>query len=208
MIFNKIWPQKDGVPIYNPNGRYWVKLFAFGKYRKIEIDDRMPCNKYNTMLMPKTEAKEELWAPLLAKALLKLNSFKFRSTNYYEEVGEVSAFTALTGYLGEKIMLKKKENEKLFNYLCREKLQNNKNLISFVYKSSNRDHTIYQEDKKKTDDHSSDISRVKRRLTTRNAMMPDSFKKKLLKSYSRKVSVVSNTNIPSINKSNNRLKRQ
>jgi hypothetical protein len=41
-IWQKIYPQHNGVPIYNPQGRYWIKLYHFGKARKIEIDDTMP----------------------------------------------------------------------------------------------------------------------------------------------------------------------
>jgi hypothetical protein len=38
-ILSKIYPKKDGMPCYNPSGRYWVKLYYQGKERKIEIDD-------------------------------------------------------------------------------------------------------------------------------------------------------------------------
>ena len=43
-LWSKIYPQQDGAPLYNPNGRYWVKLYFMGKERKIEIDDRIPIN--------------------------------------------------------------------------------------------------------------------------------------------------------------------
>jgi hypothetical protein len=43
-IWTKIYPQKEGVPVYNPSGRYWVKLYYRGKERKIEVDDKMPVN--------------------------------------------------------------------------------------------------------------------------------------------------------------------
>ena len=39
MLWQKIYPQEHGVPIYNPKGKYWVKLYHLGKLRKIEIDD-------------------------------------------------------------------------------------------------------------------------------------------------------------------------
>jgi hypothetical protein len=46
-LWNKIYPQNsEGIPIYNPSGRYWVKLYFQGKARKVEIDDQfLYCNK-------------------------------------------------------------------------------------------------------------------------------------------------------------------
>jgi len=37
-IWTKIYPQQDGIPIYNKSGRYWVKLYYMGREKKIEID--------------------------------------------------------------------------------------------------------------------------------------------------------------------------
>jgi hypothetical protein len=105
-ICSKIYPQKDGIPVYNPIGRYWVKLFFMGKYRKIEIDDTMPCGKYDEFLMPKCEMLEEMWPALLTKAIFKLFSYRFKSANFvYEETGDAAVIYALTAYVGEKILL-------------------------------------------------------------------------------------------------------
>ena len=65
------------MPVYNPSGRYWVKLYYMGKLRKIEIDDTMPCTKYDEFLLPKCESLEELWPALITKALIKLYFPKF-----------------------------------------------------------------------------------------------------------------------------------
>jgi len=103
-IFQKIYPQANGAPEYNQSGRYWVKLYFMGKLRKVEIDDYMPCNRFNKLLLPRCENMEELWPLLITKALLKLFSFKFQHQRYYSDCKEdCSILYALTGYVGEKI---------------------------------------------------------------------------------------------------------
>lgn len=96
----KIHPQRDKIPVYNPNGRYWVKLYHMGKLRRIEIDDMMPCSIYDEFCLPRTEKLEELWPAIITKALIKLYSYKNHSG---EEIGDCAPFYALTGYIGERI---------------------------------------------------------------------------------------------------------
>jgi len=75
-----------------------------GKYRKIVIDDTMPCNKNDDLLTPRCESLEEIWPGLLTKALLKLFTYKYKLNDYFcEEIGDSSIMYALTGYIGEKI---------------------------------------------------------------------------------------------------------
>lgn len=105
-VFYNIYPQRDGLPIYNPSGRYWIKLFHMGKWRKIEIDDRMPCSKYEQFILPKCTSLDEIWPAILTKALLKLFSYKYKmNAYYYEEIGDCSIINALTGFIGEKYEL-------------------------------------------------------------------------------------------------------
>ena len=53
--WQRIYPQgPDGLPVYNPKGKYWVKLHIFGKERLVEIDDRMPCNYRGQLLLPRS----------------------------------------------------------------------------------------------------------------------------------------------------------
>ena len=77
-----------------------------GKYRKIVIDDRMPCNMNHELLTPHCEKYEEIWPALISKAILKLFSYKFKNDDYfYEEIGDTSILHALTGYIGEKLVI-------------------------------------------------------------------------------------------------------
>ena len=98
-IFSNIYPQKDGIPYYNPKGKYIVKLYQHGKPRKIIIDDRIPCNRNHEYILPQCEHIEELWPAIFFKALLKLNMYKIRHPSYYysEEYMDTSLIYSLTG---------------------------------------------------------------------------------------------------------------
>ena len=98
-IFSNIYPQKDGIPYYNPKGKYIIKLYQHGKPRKIIIDDRMPCNRYFEYILPQCKNVEELWPAIFFKALLKLNIYKIRHPSYYynEEFMDTSIIYSLTG---------------------------------------------------------------------------------------------------------------
>ena len=98
IIFN-IFPQKDGIPVYNPKGKYAIKLYLMGKERKIIIDDSMPFTYDDESIFPGCEDIREIWPSLLTKALLKLNIYKYRHPYYYknEEFNDISFIYNLTG---------------------------------------------------------------------------------------------------------------
>lgn len=98
-----IYPQIQEFPIYNPQGRYWVKLMYQGKERKIEIDDTMPCTLQNEFIFPKTNKLEELWPALITKAILKLYSHQLKKFISFREIGEISIIYSLTGYIPEHL---------------------------------------------------------------------------------------------------------
>jgi hypothetical protein len=71
-LWEAIYPQKNGRPIYNPAGKYAVKVFAAGKWRKLLIDDRIPCDDNRTPCFVRSTKPGELWPSLLSKAIYKL----------------------------------------------------------------------------------------------------------------------------------------
>lgn len=111
-MIQNIYPQDNGMPIYSPSGKYWVKLYHMGKQRRIEIDDRMPCTANEEFLLPKCEKIDIIWPHVLTKALLKLYSYQYQSYDYVnEEVGDLSVVYALTGYIGEYYLPEKGESK-------------------------------------------------------------------------------------------------
>ena len=108
-IWQKIYPQEHNVPVYNPKGKYWVKLYHLGKLRKIEIDDTMPTNKRDKFYLPKCDSLEEIWPCILTKALLKLYSYKIVSYSFHE-CGDYEPFYSLTGFIPESFILNKNIN--------------------------------------------------------------------------------------------------
>ena len=98
-IFSNIYPQRDGIPYYNPKGKYILKLYQHGKPRKVIIDDRIPCNLNSEYILPQCEEIEELWPALFLKGLIKLNMYKIRHPSYYfnEEFMDTNLIYSLTG---------------------------------------------------------------------------------------------------------------
>lgn len=68
-----IYPQAPNTanPMYNPYGKYAVKLFVGGAFRRVVVDDKLPVDVNGNSLISVTEQKE-IWPAILAKAILKV----------------------------------------------------------------------------------------------------------------------------------------
>jgi hypothetical protein len=71
--WDNIYPKgKDGLPSYNPSGKYLVKIYWLGAWRKIAIDDRIPVDINGKPLLLSSSFQNELWPLILSKALIKV----------------------------------------------------------------------------------------------------------------------------------------
>nr|QHX41472.1 Androglobin-like protein [Halisarca dujardinii]QIZ30880.1 androglobin-like protein [Halisarca dujardinii] len=67
-------PKGGSAPVYNPGGKYCVRLHWMGCWRKLTVDDQIPLSSRNQLLLPATSNPSELWMTILSKAILKLQA--------------------------------------------------------------------------------------------------------------------------------------
>jgi calpain-7 len=85
-----IYPQnKEGVPVFNEYGEYYVRLYYNGLFRKIKIDDVFPVDEKDELLCTYSLNKNEIWISLIEKAFLKMfhnNGYNFDGSNSCNDI--------------------------------------------------------------------------------------------------------------------------
>ena len=68
-LWNSIYPQlASGRPVYNPTGKYTVRLFVGGKWRKVQVTDLVPIGTHGCAIA-RSQEPYELWPSILSKAV-------------------------------------------------------------------------------------------------------------------------------------------
>ncbi|KAJ3146966.1 calpain 7 [Geranomyces michiganensis] len=101
LVTNLIFPQTDdGVPLYNPEGRYIVKLILNGVARRVVVDDFLPVDRQSSPLCAFSE-DGSIWAGILEKAYLKVwGGYGFPGSNSGVDLH------AFSGWIPENVFFK------------------------------------------------------------------------------------------------------
>ncbi|KAJ3342653.1 hypothetical protein HDU93_001633 [Gonapodya sp. JEL0774] len=116
--WDRIYPKgKDGLPSYNSSGKYAVKLYHLGAWRKIVVDDRVPVDAKGKPLLIRAPTVNEAWPAILCKAMLKVAAASYRESDPLTESSDFHPLHCLTSHLPERIRTSV-DPANLWTHLC------------------------------------------------------------------------------------------
>jgi calpain-7 len=105
-----VFPQTpNGKMVYNPEGKYMVKLWLNGVARQVVVDDRLPIDKHGNLLCANTQSPTgqlEIYVPIIEKAFLKMAGGFEQGYNFPGSNSGVDMYS-LTGWIPERILFPK-----------------------------------------------------------------------------------------------------
>ncbi|KAL7750650.1 hypothetical protein RI367_003992 [Sorochytrium milnesiophthora] len=102
--WDRIYPKgKNDLPAFNPAGKYAVKLFWCGNWRRVVVDDRVPVDSAGKPLILSHPSHLEIWPLILTKALMKLACMSYTEDGDDSSWGDFCPLHALTGWLPETV---------------------------------------------------------------------------------------------------------
>ncbi|KAJ3033694.1 hypothetical protein HK097_004754, partial [Rhizophlyctis rosea] len=116
--WDAIYPKgKDLLPAVSQNGKYIVKLWVLGSWRKVTVDDRVPFDAEGRPLLISSPVVNEIWLLLLCKGFLKVAGLSYKEPDTSPEFGDFDAFHCLKGWLPERFPIQTKPAAKLWPIL-------------------------------------------------------------------------------------------
>ncbi|KAJ2741165.1 cysteine protease [Coemansia sp. BCRC 34301] len=100
LITRHMYPRGHlGMPVYNPSGKYMVKLFVNGLWRRVVIDDLLPVAENSKLLCTYSDASD-IGPSLMEKAFLKvMGGYDFPGSNSSTDLH------VLTGWIPEHVFI-------------------------------------------------------------------------------------------------------
>lgn len=94
-----IYPQREGRPVYNPGGKYAVRVFWLGCWRRITVDDSVPLDAQGRVLLPRTSIANEAWSLIIAKVACRIASLTYEQAIGKGDFGDANVLQMFTGWI-------------------------------------------------------------------------------------------------------------